>query len=183
MRVEVPIPLPEPGRLPDGLPNDSAVSGALFKPTIPSERKIARLSVLKAGFLGVLLEMVPLLGSVLTGILAVWFNRRAGGHANNAGTGARLGAAAAGLAFTISAGFTAIQVFVLNAQKETEEATRKLLEALGANLADPRIQEAIQRLFTPSGMALSFLFGLIIAVALGAFGGAVAAASRPRPRV
>jgi hypothetical protein len=138
--------------------------------------------VVKAGILGVLLGIIPLLGSVLTGVIAVWFYRRAGGIPRNASPGARLGAGAAALAFAISALFTAVQVFVFHAQKESEEAMIKILGNIGANLADPELQASIHRLFTPSGMVFSIVLGLIVSVALGALGGAVAASSRPRPR-
>lgn len=148
----------------------------------PDDRRIAGSAIIKAGLLGVLVGIIPLLGSVLTGVIAVWLYRRGGGSYRTAGLGARLGAAAAGLAFAISGLFTAVQVFVLHAQLQSEEAMRKLLSALGADLSDPEIQASIHRLFTPSGMLVSIILGLLVALALGAFGGAVAASSRPRPR-
>jgi hypothetical protein len=127
--------------------------------------------------------MIPLLGSVLTGVVAVWFYRRAGGPPRGAGLGARLGAIAAASAFSISALFTVFQVFVFHAQQQSEETMLKFLGTMGANLSDPEILASIHRLFTPSGMILSIILGLIVAAALGAFGGAVAASSRPRPRL
>jgi len=153
-----------------------------WQPSV-DERRVARASVIKAGILGVLLGMIPLLGSVLTGVIAVWFYRRSGGPARGAKLGARVGALAAGLAFTISGMLTVVQVFVLHAQQQSEEAMIKLLEALGANPADPDVQASLHRLFTPEGMVISIVIGLAVAVVLGAFGGAVAAESRPRTRL
>lgn len=126
--------------------------------------------------------MIPLLGSVLTGMLAVWFHRRAGGQPTTR-PAARIGALAAALGHCISAGLVVIQVFVFNARQQSEEAIVKLLTALGANLSDPDLQASIHGLFTPSGMIRSFIFGSLFALVLGAFGGFIASASKPRPRL
>lgn len=181
VRVEIAIPAPEQNPT-VGTPSVSQT--ATLESThavIPGDR-IARSAVVKAGILGVLLGFIPLLGSVLTGVLAVWFYRRAGATPGSARPGARLGGAAAALAFAISASFTVVQVFVFHAQKESEEAMLKFLGNIGANLADPELQASLHRLFTPSGMAFSILLGLIVSAVLGAVGGAIAASSRPRPR-
>ena len=137
----------------------------------------------KAGLIGVLLGVIPFLGSVLTGMLAVWFYRRAGGQPLNGRRGARLGSAAATVAFAISASYLVVQVFVFHAQAASEEAMTRLMAALGANLSDPEVQAAIHRLFTPSGLVSSLVLTLVVSVALGAFGGLLAAISRPRRRL
>lgn len=140
-------------------------------------------AVFKAGLIGVLLGMIPFLGSVLTGMLAVWFYRRAGGGSVSGSRGAKLGSAGAAVAFAISALYVVLQVFVFHAQVASEEAMTKLMEALGFNLSDPEVQASIHRLFTPSGLASSIVLTLIVSVLLGAFGGLVAAVSRPRRRL
>lgn len=148
----------------------------------PVTERPAGWAIVKAGLIGVFLGMIPLLGSVLTGMLAVWLHRRAGGQPT-ARPAARMGAYAAAVALCISAFLTIIQVFVFHARQQSEEAMVKLMTALGANLSDPELQASIHRLFTPAGMTMSFLFGLLFTLVLGAFGGYIASVSRPRPRV
>lgn len=178
------VPIPEPESAP---PSDHPPETVLpdlpsaFSPPAPKPN-LALWAVIKAGLVGVFLGIIPLLGSVLTGMLAVWLHRRAGGH-STARPAARIGALAAALALSISAGLTVIQVFVFHARQQSEEATVKLLTALGANLSDPELQANIHRLFTPSGMILSFIFGLLFTLVLGAFGGFIASVSKPRSRL
>ncbi len=144
---------------------------------------VARSAAFKAGLFGILLGMIPLIGNVLTGALAVFFYRRAGRVPLNAGSASRLGGAAGAVAFAISSLFTIVQVFVFHAQKESEEAMLKFMASLGVDAANPDIQSSMHRLFTPSGMAVAIVFGMIVAVGLAAIGGALAAAVfRPRSR-
>ncbi len=58
-------------------------------------------------------------------------------------------------------------------------------QKLGVNAADPDIQASIHNLFTPSGLAFTFFFGMILAVVLASIGGALASLFlRPRnPRM
>jgi hypothetical protein len=139
-------------------------------------------ATLKAGIFGVLLGIIPLLGSVLTGVLTVFLYYRGGsGTRLTARSGSRLGASGGAVAFAISGLFTIIQIFVFHAQKESEDALLRFVAAMGVDPTSAEIQTGIHVLFTPWGMTISFLFGLIFAVALAAIGGALAAAIlRPR---
>jgi len=145
------------------------------------DRGTAVRAALKAGVLGVFISMIPVLGVVLTGSLAVFFYRRERGLAPPTRIGSRLGAAAGVVAFAINSALIAIRVFVLHAQQEYIESFLKVAQAIGYNPADPDIQNAVHNLFTPAGMVLTFFFGMIFAVALAALGGAVAAAVMRRP--
>jgi hypothetical protein len=139
-------------------------------------RGIAVSAALKAGIVGVLLGIIPLIGSVLIGGLTVFFYYRSGGSPRlNAHSGSQLGACGGAVAFVISGLFTVIDIFVFHAQKESEEAMLRLMASIGADTASPGIQAGIHALFTPWGMTMSFLFGLIITVALAAIGGAIGA--------
>ena len=181
IRMTATIPQPPAPIVPEietHLP-DSPLSGNTLPPA--TERPPSS-AIIKAGVIGVFLGMIPLLGSVLTGMLAVWLHRRAGGQPT-ARPAARMGAYAAALALCISAFLTIIQVFVFHARQQSEEAMVKLMTALGANLSDPELQASIHRLFTPSGMIMSFIFGLLFTLVLGAFGGYIASISRPRPHL
>lgn len=145
------------------------VAGAL-------DRRIAVQAALKAGILGILIGIIPFLGIALTGALAVFFYRRGTRVPLNPGLGSRVGGAAGAISFLISAAFTIIQVFVLHAYKESEEGLLKLLTVIGADPTDARIQTMVHELFTPSGLAISLPFALILTVAMAAIGGAIAAA-------
>src|SRR6266851_10043646 len=57
------------------------------------DRRVAVRAALKAGVLGVVIGMIPFLGIVLTGGLAVFFYRRDNGFALPAALGSRLGGA------------------------------------------------------------------------------------------
>jgi hypothetical protein len=148
------------------------------------DRRIAWSAAIRSGILGVFLGIIPLLGGVLTGALAVFFyQRRARGVALTARSGSRLGASGGAVAFAISALSTVVEVFVFHAQKDSEDAMLKLAATLGANPSSPEIQASIHSLFTPSGMVIAIVFGMIVAVGFAAIGGAVAAAIfRPRSR-
>lgn len=140
------------------------------------DRRVAVPAALKAGILGVLLGIIPFLGIALTGALAVFFYRRGNRIPLSPGLGSRLGGAAGAVSFLISAAFTIVQVFVFHAYKQSEDGLLKLLTVLGVDPADSRIQAMVHELFTPSGMAISLPFGLILTVAMAAIGGAIAAA-------
>jgi hypothetical protein len=74
---------------------------------------------------------------------------------------------------------------VFHAQREYSETILKVAQKFGANVADPEVQASIHNLFTPSGLAITFFFGMIFTVALACIGGALASLfMRPRnPRV
>lgn len=147
-----------------------------------SERSLVVQSAIKAGLLGIFIVWIPFLGALLTGALAIFFYRRASGTSLNARWGSRLGAAAGTVSFALSAVFTVIQLFVFHAQQRYQEDMLKVLNAFGVDVTDPNVQSVLHQLSTPSGVAISLFFGLILTVALAAIGGALAAAMfRPRP--
>jgi hypothetical protein len=120
---------------------------------------------------------------VLTGSLAVYLYRRASGLSLTASAGSRLGGAAGAVSFAISSVFMTIRIFFFNALQEYQDVMLKVARALGLNSTDPEVQDMIHRLSTPSGLAITLLFSLVIGVALAAIGGALAAALlQPRPR-
>ena len=138
---------------------------------------------IQAGVLGLLISVIPFIGIVLTGALAVYLYRRAGGLSLTASSGSRLGGAAGAVTFAISSVFMTIRIFVFHALQEYQDVMLKVAQAMGLNSSDPEVQEMIHRLSTPSGLAITLLFSLVIGVALAAIGGAVASAVlHPRPR-
>jgi hypothetical protein len=138
-------------------------------------------AALKAGVLGVFIGMIPLLGMVLTGALAVFFYRRENGVSPPTALGSRLGGAAGVVAFAINALMVTIRIFIFHAQQEYIDAILKIAQRFGANAADPDIQASIHNLFTPSGLAITFFFGMVFTVVLASVGGALASLIlRPR---
>jgi len=145
------------------------------------DRRVAVRAALKAGVVGVFIGMIPFLGIVLTGALGVFLYRRENGFALPTALGSRLGGAAGVVAFAINALLITIRIFVFHAQQEYTEAILKVAQRFGANAADPDIQASIHNLFTPSGLALTFFFGMIVTVVLASVGGALASLFlRPR---
>ena len=145
------------------------------------DRSIAVRAALKAGVLGVFIGMIPFLGIVLTGALGVFLYRRESGFTLSAALGSRLGGAAGVVVFAINALLITIRIFVFHAQQEYTEAILKVVQRFGANAADPDLQASIHNLFTPSGLALTFFFGMIVTVVLASVGGALASLFlRPR---
>jgi len=138
------------------------------------DRRMAVRAALKAGVLGVFIGMIPFLGIVLTGALAVFFYRRENGFALPAALGTRLGGAAGVVVFAINAVLITIRIFVFHAQQEYTDAILKVAQRFGANAADPDIQAGIHSLFTPSGLAITLFFGMIVTVGLASVGGALA---------
>jgi hypothetical protein len=145
---------------------------AAFRSTM--DRNVAVRAALKAGALGVFIGMIPLLGIVLTGALAVFFYRRENGLALPAALGARVGGAAGVVAFAINALMITIRIFIFHAGKEYTDSILKIAQKFGVNVADPDIQASIHNLFTPSGLAITFFFGMILTLVLASVGGALA---------
>jgi hypothetical protein len=78
------------------------------------------------------------------------------------------------VSFSINALLITIRIFVFHAQQEYTDEILKFAQKFGANVADPDIQASIHNLFTPSGLALTFFFGMIFTVVLASVGGALA---------
>jgi len=146
-------------------------------------RKLAVRAAIQAGILGLLISVIPFIGIVLTGALAVYLYRRAGGLSLTASSGSRLGGAAGAVSFAISSVFMTVRIIFFGALQEYQDVMVKVAQALGLNSSGPEVQEMIHRLSTPSGLAITLLFSLVIGVALAAIGGALASALlHPRPR-
>ena len=177
---------PAPGELSPEIPVETGLASSPTRPAGSTmagtiNRGIAVRAALKAGVLGVFIGMIPFLGIMLTGALGVFFYRRENGFALPAALGARVGGAAGVVAFAINALLITIRIFVFHAQQEYVDAILKVAQRFGANAADRDIQASIHNLFTPSGLALTLFFGMIVTVALASVGGALASLFlRPR---
>lgn len=138
------------------------------------DRGIAGRAALKAGVLGIFISMIPLLGIVLTGALAVYFYHRESKLALPAALAARLGAAAGIVTFGISAFLLTVRIFVFHGKQEYIDSLTQIAHTVGVNAADPEFQAGIHNLFTPAGMLMTFFFWMLITVVLGLAGGALA---------
>jgi len=182
-QIHVPVAVPDAGVAADLNPAPDEPSpgipqtGPIDRPgTMPGtmNRKIAIRAAIKAGVLGVFIGMIPLLGIVLTGALAVYFYRRESRLVLSAALGSRLGGAAGVVAFAINALLLTIRILVFHAQQEYIDFLTRFAHTVGANAADPDFQAGIHSLLTPSGLAITFLFGMIIVLVLASAGGALA---------
>jgi hypothetical protein len=145
----------------------------LNQPGVVDTRYAVR-AALKAGVLGVFIGMIPLLGIVLTGALAVYFYRRESRFVLPAALGSRLGGAAGVVAFAINALLLTIRIFVFHAQQEYVDLLTRFAHTVGANASDPDFQASIHSLVTPVGLAITCFFGIIIVLVLASIGGALA---------
>jgi MFS family permease len=134
------------------------------------DRRAAGRAALKAGLLGVFVGMIPFLGILLTGSLAVYFYRREKRIVAAPVAATCLGGAAGAVVSGINALFTAA-VIVLHAQQKCIDGLVEVSEKFGINTATPQFQAAIRELFTPSGLISSFVITLVFA----SVGGALAA--------
>ena len=142
------------------------------------DQRAAMRSALKAGALGTFIGMIPVLGIVLTGSLSVYFYRRKTGSYPPTAGGARLGAAAGVVLFALNA-ILILPIILLHAQKESIDSLSQLAQRFGIDTASPQFQATVKDLFTPAGLAKSFVVALI----LTAVGGALCAlVMRQRPR-
>ena len=149
------------------------------------DRQVAVRAALKAGVLGVFIGMIPFLGIVLTGALAVFFYRRESGFVLPAALGSRLGGAAGVVAFAINALLSPSGFSFSTPSRNTSIPSLNIAQKFGTNAADPDVQAGIHNLFTPSGLAITFFFGMILPWRWPPLGGALASLLlRPRnPRM
>lgn len=131
-------------------------------------------AALQAGVVGILLGIIPFLGILLTGALAVYFYRRQSGYALPAALASRLGGAAGVITFAINALLITIEIFVFHARQRYTDYVMTIVQRFGANASDPDMQASIHNMFTPGGLALTFFFVMIVSVVLASIGGAVA---------
>jgi len=143
-------------------------------------RGIAARSALKAGVLGVFIGIIPLLGIVLTGALAVYFYRRKSKFVLPPALGARLGGAAGVVVFAVNALF-ALLTILFHAQQEYIDDLQKIAQRYGINTDTPQFQASMHSLFTPRGLASFFILALVLA----SIGGALASRflRPPNPRI
>jgi hypothetical protein len=150
-----------------------------FDRPLAMDSRIAARSALRAGLVGVFIGIIPFLGIVLTGALAVYFYRRKSGFVLPAGLASRLGGAAGVVAFGVNALFI-VAVILFHAQQQSIDLMVATFQRLGLNTADPSLQAGIQNLFSFPTLVISFLF----AVVFGSIGGVLASFSlgsgRPR---
>ncbi|MGB8011027.1 MAG: hypothetical protein WCF68_05400 [Terriglobales bacterium] len=139
------------------------------------DRKIAVHAALKGGALGALIAvLIPFLGIVLAGTLAVFFYRRESRFVLPVAMGMRLGGAAGVVAFAIYSAFLTSLIFITHSQQKYLDSVLAMAKKFGGDPADPDLQASIHTLLTPTGLAFVFFFGLIIAVAIASAGGALA---------
>jgi hypothetical protein len=138
------------------------------------DRSAAIRAAVKAGMLGVFIGMIPLLGILLTGALAVYLYRRENGSTLPAALASRLGGAAGVVAFAINAVLITIQIFIFHAQQKYSDDIMAIAQRFGGKLTDPDLQASIHNLFTPAGLAVTLFFGMILSVVLASVGGALA---------
>jgi hypothetical protein len=138
-----------------------------------------------AGVIAALLMFIPLgafgLGMAAGGILAVLFYRRRNpGSDVTAGMGARIGAVAGALGFSIFAFFTAIEVLIFHSGGELRAALLQAIQQSAARSSEPQAQQLLEYLKSPPGLALMMGLGLflmlIVFLILSSIGGALAAA-------
>jgi hypothetical protein len=158
---------PGPADFPGMTARKMTAAGAL-------DRSAAVRAALQAGMLGVFIGIIPFLGVVLTGALAVYLYRRANGFLLPPALASRVGGAAGVVAFAINAVLITIQIFVFHAQQRYADDVLSLARKFGGNLADPDFQASIHNLFTPPGLALTFFFGMLFSIVLASIGGALA---------
>ena len=185
-QIHVSVATPEVPFLTDIIPAEEFASDAPVETRLASspmrqtasrnilDRPAARHAALKAGVLGVFIGVIPFLGVVLTGYLAVFFYRRENGLVPIAGLASRVGGAAGVVAFAINAMLMTVRIFVFHAQQEYIDFLTQIAHKVGADASDPNIQAGIRNLFTPAGLAVSLFFWMIIAVILASIGGALA---------
>ena len=132
-------------------------------------------AALEAGLLGVFIGFIimPLIGLVSAGVLAVYFYRRENGLLLPAALGARLGGAAGVVSFAISALVLAIRVFVFHGP-EFADFIAHTTRTAGLNATDTDTQAVLHFLFSPPGLVIIFFFVMIVAVVIASIGGMAA---------
>lgn len=133
------------------------------------DSRLAVRAALQAGVLGVFIAMLPILGILLTGTLAVFLYRRKNGFDLPAALGARVGAAAGVVVFAINA-MLVIPIIVFHAQQECVDRIVEVAQKYGINTATPQFQANIHELFTVSGLAAFFISTVVLASIGGAIG-------------
>ncbi len=120
------------------------------------------------GALSVVLSALPLLNflfpiwMILAGTLAVSFYlRRSGAPTLPAAFGARLGALAGLLAFAVFSLFAAGSLLLFGFA-EVREQVRQTMVARMPSPADPQTQALMEKLLSPQGLTILFIFGMAL---------------------
>jgi len=104
------------------------------------------------------------------------------------GMGAKVGAATGLFAFVIFAVLTALQLLLTRKSGQFRDMVQKVVEESAARNSDPQVQQMLQRLLSPEGLAtmvtlamVMFLFAFVIFSAVGgALGAALLSTSKTR---
>lgn len=141
-------------------------------------------AAIKAGVVGVLVSWIlPCVGVLVTGSLAVYFYRRERGLILPPRMASRLGGAAGLVTFSITFLVFVVLLFGLHGQQAYIDYLLKNVPTMGHNATDPDMQNAAHFAATPVGIALTYLFGAAVSMLLAAAGGALASvAFRHRTR-
>jgi len=132
-------------------------------------------AAIKAGVVGVLLSWIlPFLGLLVTGSLAVYFYRRERGLILPPRMGSRLGGAAGLVTFTLTFLVFVVVLFGMHGQQAYIDYLLKSVQTIGRDPTDPDMQSAAHFAATPVGIGLTYLFGAAISMLLAAAGGALA---------
>lgn len=133
-------------------------------------RRAAVKAAIWAGCVGSFIGIIPVIGIVLTGSLAVYLYRREARSSPTSGVGARLGGASGIVLFAVNAIFI-VPIIVMHAQQQLIDELTQLMQKFGIDTSNAQFQATIGDLFTPAGLAKSF----VVAIVLTAVGGALAA--------
>src|SRR6202140_33736 len=185
-QIRVSVATPDVPPTPDLIPSDDFSSDIPLETRLASsqmrqtasratlDKTVATHAALKAGVLGVFIGVIPFLGIVLTGYLAVFFYRRESGIVPVASLASRVGGAAGVVAFAINALLMTVRIFVFHAQQEYIDFLTQIAHKFGADPSDPAIQAGIHNLFKATGLASQRFFWMLLGVALAKLGGALA---------
>jgi hypothetical protein len=141
-------------------------------------------AALAAGVLLAISWVIPfaqyLLWTLAGGALCVLFYaRRRPGAAITPAMGARLGATAGLIGFAFFSVILAVQLLLLGGGGKLRDQLQEMVRQSAAHNPDPRVQEMIQRMSSPEGLAVMITLGMVMFlvgfVAFCAAGGAVGA--------
>jgi hypothetical protein len=151
------------GRIPANRRSSTLTVSSIIEP------KFAVGAALKAGLIGVFLGIIPLLGVVLTGALAVYFYRRASKTVPVALAAARLGGAAGVVVFAVNS-LLMIPIILFHAQQQTIDSMTEMMRKYGLNTDTAQFQASLHAMFSPSGLLAFF----VVTSVLSSLGGALA---------
>jgi hypothetical protein len=100
--------------------------------------------------------------------------------------GARMGAVAGLIGFGLFSVLLAVQLLVFGRGGNLRALLQQMVQQSSSRNSDPRVQEMLQRMMSPEGLALMVTIGLVMFlvgfVAFAAFGGALGASLFGRKR-